>query len=109
MRPMFPWERISFTRVPDTGKMSRAVVLKPGDYDAYIHAEEEVDDRDQGPRRRPLRPSSRISKHELSSPRLRRRGTAKTSIPIVAATVEPLTAPLTPAQRGRTPTACSAR
>ncbi len=47
-RPI-PWERVSFTQVPATGKMSRAFVLKPGEYDAYIVIKEKFDEGSEGP------------------------------------------------------------
>lgn len=100
-RPMFPWERISFTRVPDSGKMSRAVVLKPGDYDVYIAMKEkstaEIKDLAKA-----APPKMAYIKHELSVPDYAG-AELKTSTPIVAATVEPLTAPLTPAQQEENP------
>ena len=40
----YPWERISFTQVPASGKMSRAFVLKPGEYDVYIMMKEKFDE-----------------------------------------------------------------
>src|SRR5829696_7471967 len=40
VRPSYPWERITFVQVPDSGKISRAFVLKPGDYDVYITLKE---------------------------------------------------------------------
>ena len=36
VRPSYAWERILFIQVPESGKVSRAFVLKPGDYDVYV-------------------------------------------------------------------------
>jgi hypothetical protein len=100
-RPSYPWERITFTQVPDSGKMSRAFVLKPGDYDVYITLKEkataEIKDLAKAPP-----PKMAFFKRELSVPDYN--GTdLKMSTPILASTVEPMTAPLTPAQTEENP------
>jgi len=95
-RPTYPWERISFSQVPDSGKMSRALLLKPGDYDVYITLKEkltaEIKDLAKA-----APPKMAFMKRELSVPDYNG-AELKMSMPILAATVEPLTAPLTPAQ-----------
>jgi len=100
-RPSYPWERITFTQVPDTGKLSRAFVLKPGDYDVYISLKEksttEIKDITKA-----APPKMAYIKKELSVPDYAG-ADLKTSTPIVAAVVEPLTAPLTPAQQEENP------
>jgi len=101
VRPSFPWERITFTQVPDSGKMSRAFVLKPGEYDAYITLKEkataEIKDLAKA-----APPKMAYIKREIAVPDY---GGAelKMSTPILASTVEPLTAPLTPAQMEENP------
>ena len=65
-RPIYPWERISFTQVPASGKMSRAIVLKPGDYDAYIAIKEKFDNGSEGPGQGSRRRRSAFLKRELS-------------------------------------------
>jgi hypothetical protein len=101
VRPSYPWERITFTQVPDSGKMSRAFVLKPGDYDVYIALKEksttEIKDLAKA-----APPKMAYFKKELSVPDYAG-AELKTSTPIVAATVEPLTAPLSPAQQEENP------
>ena len=100
-RPSYPWERISFTQVPESGKMSRAVVLKPGDYDVYIALKEksttEIKDLAKAPP-----PKMAFVKRELTVPDYSG-AELKVSTPILASTVEPLTAPLTPAQMEENP------
>jgi hypothetical protein len=101
VRPAYPWERISFTQVPDSGKMSRAFVLKPGDYDVFITLKEksttEIKDLAKAPP-----PKMAFFKRELSVPDYNS-AELKMSTPILASTVEPLTAALTPAQMEENP------
>ena len=100
-RPSYPWERITFAQVPDTGKMSRAVVLKPGDYDVYITLKEksttEIKDLAKAPP-----PKMAFIKHELTVPDYNG-AELKMSTPILASQVEPLPAPLSPAQTEENP------
>ena len=100
-RPSFPWERISFTQVPESGKLSRAVALKPGEYETYITLKEksttEIKDLAKAPA-----PKMAYIQHDLTVPDYSG-ADLKTSTPIVASTVEPLTAPLTPAQQEENP------
>ena len=100
-RPTYPWERVSFTQVPASGKMSRAFVLKPGEYDAYIVIKEKFEKEVKDLAKQPL-PKVAFLKRELSVPDY---GSAdlKVSTPILASVVEPLTAPLTPAQLEESP------
>jgi hypothetical protein len=95
-RPTFPWERISFTQVPASGKMARALVLKPGDYDVYFVIKEKYDKEVKDLAKQPL-PKVAYLKKELTVPDY---GTPdlKISTPILASVVEPLAAPLSPAQ-----------
>jgi len=101
VRPSYPWERISFTQVPESGKMSRAVVLKPGEYEAYITLKEksttEIKDLAKAPT-----PKVAYIKHEITVPDYNG-AELKMSTPILASTVEPLPAPLTPAQLEENP------
>jgi hypothetical protein len=100
-RPAFPWERISFTQVPESGRMSRAFLLKPGDYDVYITLKEksttEIKDLAKAPP-----PKMAYFKRELSVPDYNS-ADLKVSTPILASTVEPLSAPLSPAQTEENP------
>jgi hypothetical protein len=100
-RPNYPWERISFTQIPASGKLSRAVILKPGSYDAYVTLKEksasEIKDLAKAPP-----PKMAFVKHELSVPDYNG-ADLKMSTPILASTVEPLQAPLTPAQMEEDP------
>ena len=100
-RPTYPWERILFIQVPDSGKVSRAFVLKPGEYDVYITMKEkataEIKDLSKAPP-----PKLAYFKRELSVPDYNG-ADLKMSTPILASTVEPMTAPLSPAQMEENP------
>lgn len=100
-RPSYPWERITFTQVPESGRMSRAFVLKPGDYDVYITLKEkstaEIKDLAKAPA-----PKMAFIKKELTVPDYNG-AELKMSTPILAGTVEPLAAPLSPAQTEENP------
>jgi len=100
-RPNFPWERISFTQVPASGKMSRALVLKPGEYDAYFVIKEKYTAEVKDLAKQPL-PKVAFLKRELSVPDFNTAELKMSSV-ILASTVEPLTAPLTPAQLEEAP------
>ncbi len=39
-RPTYAWDNLHFIAVPADGKVSRAIALKPGDYDAFITIKE---------------------------------------------------------------------
>jgi hypothetical protein len=100
-RPAYPWERISFTQVPDSGKMSRAFLLKPGDYDVYITLKEKATSEIKDLAKAPP-PKMAYFKRELSVPDYNG-ADLKVSTPILASTVEPLAAPLSPAQTEENP------
>ena len=101
VRPSYPWERISFTQVPESGKMSRAFILKPGEYDVYISLKEkstaEIKDLAKA-----APPKLAYIKRELAIPDYNT-AELKMSTPILAGTVEPLAAPLSPAQMEENP------
>ena len=102
VRPTYPWERVSFTQVPATGKMSRAFVLKPGEYDAYIVIKEKFEKEVKDLAKQPL-PKVAFLKREISVPSYEAAAELKVSTPILASTVEPLTAPLSPVQLEESP------
>ena len=102
VRPTYPWERVSFTQVPATGKMSRAFVLKPGEYDAYIVIKEKFEKEVKDLAKQPL-PKVAFLKREISVPSYDAAAELKVSTPILASTVEPLTAPLSPVQLEESP------
>jgi hypothetical protein len=101
VRPTYPWERILFIQVPESGKVSRAFVLKPGDYDVYLTMKEkataEIKDLSKAPP-----PKLAYFKRELSVPDYNG-ADLKMSTPILASTVEPMAAPLSAAQMEENP------
>jgi hypothetical protein len=99
-RPVYPWDSIVFTQVPETGKMSRAIALKPGDYEAYITIKEKgVEQKDPS-----KAPPAKIVvlKRELAVPDFTV-ADLKTSSVILAGNIEVLAAQLTPAQQEENP------
>lgn len=100
VRPSFPWDNIAFTQVPDNGKMSRAIALKPGDYDAYISIKEkgvEVKDPKNAPAPKMGILKKEIAVPDFAAPEL------KTSSVIVASSIEVLSAQLSPTQQEENP------
>ena len=100
-RPDYPWERITFATVPESGKMMRAFLLQPGEYDTYITLKEkstaEIKDITKA-----APPKMAYLKRELTVPDYSS-AELKMSTAILASTLEPLTAPLTPAQIDENP------
>ena len=39
-RPVYPWDNLTFIEIPANGKLSRAIALKPGEYEAFIAIKE---------------------------------------------------------------------
>jgi hypothetical protein len=113
-RPAFAWDSVHFIDAPETGQLSRAVQLKPGQYVAFVAVKEKSpapanqrNDRNRNDRNAPApaaTPASTIGllRHELvvpdyGVPELR------TSSVIVAQTVEPLATPLPADQQEANP------
>lgn len=48
-RPTFAWDNLQFIEIPAEGKLSRAVALMPGEYDAYITIKEKGTDQKNAP------------------------------------------------------------
>jgi hypothetical protein len=101
-RPMYPWDNIAFTQVPEAGKMSRAIALKPGEYDAYITIKEKATAEIKGDPSKAPAPKVAILKKELSIPDFASPD-LKTSSVIVANNIEVLSAALTPGQQEENP------
>jgi hypothetical protein len=99
-RPTFPWDYVTFTQVPESGEMSRAIALKPGEYEAYITIKEkgaELKDPSKAP---PIKAA--VLKHDLVVPDFTV-PELKTSTVIVASNIEVLSTQLTPAQQEENP------
>ncbi len=97
--PMYPWDDIQFFTVPSDGTVSRAMMLKPGEYDVFIALKErspEQPQRNQPPAKTGLLRQS-ITVPDYTGPQL------AISTPIVATTVEPLQTPLSPEDQRTNP------
>jgi hypothetical protein len=97
--PMYPWDDIQFLTVPADGQISRAMMLKPGDYEVFIAVKErspEQPQRNQPPAKTGLLRQS-ITVPDYTGQQL------AISTPIVATSVEPLQTPLSPEDQRTNP------
>jgi len=88
--PMYPWDDIQFLDVPTGGKVSRAMMLKPGEYDLFVAIKEKTPQQQQ--RNQPPAKSG-LLRQNLTVPDFNG-SELSISTPIVADSVEPLTTPL---------------
>jgi hypothetical protein len=96
--PTFAWSSIHFIQVPADGKLSRAIALPPGDYDAYIAVTDKGTEQ-----KNPPPPKLGVLKHELKVPDFTTTAGLVTSTIILAKTVEPIAQQLSPAQQEENP------
>ena len=89
--PVYPWDDINFIQIPAGGKVQRAVMLKPGEYDLYVAIKERTPQQQQ--RNAPPQKSG-VLKYTLKVPDYNSTTDITTSTPILAKDVMPLTAPL---------------
>ena len=88
--PQYPWDDIQFLDVPQNGKVSRAMMLPPGDYDVFIAIKEKTPQQQQ--RNAPPQKSG-LLRESLTVPNFS--GPELTiSTPIIADSVMPLSSPL---------------
>lgn len=88
--PVYPWDDIQFLDVPAGGKVSRALMLQPGEYDVFIAVKERSPAQ---PQRNQPPAKAGLLRHTLTVPDFN--GPELTiSTPILAESVEPLTTPL---------------
>jgi hypothetical protein len=97
--PAYPWDDIQFLDVPSGGKVSRAVMLKSGEYDLFIGIKEKTPQ--QQPRNAPPQKSGLLRQTltvpDFSGPDI------TISTPIIADSVEPLTSPLSAEEQRTNP------
>ena len=98
-RPTYPWDNLSFIEVPSNGKLSRAIALKPGEYEAFITIKEKGTEKQE--RNAPPAKIGLLRK-ELSIPDFNVPELTTSSI-LVADAIEVLNAPLPPAQQEMNP------
>lgn len=95
--PVFPWATLTFLEIPADGKLSRAVALKAGQYEAFIAIKEKGTDQKNAP------PSKMgLVRRELTVPDFTAAELATSSV-LVASAIEVLAAPLGPAQQEANP------
>ena len=97
--PMYPWDDIQFLNVPADGQVSRAMMLKPGEYDVFIAVKERSPDQ---PQRNQPPPKSGLLRQSITVPDYTGPQLA-ISTPIVATAVEPLQTPLSPEEQRTNP------
>jgi hypothetical protein len=99
-RPMFAWDSINFVDVPEDGRISRAVQLKPGQYAMFLAVKEKTpasaakNDRRNNDKNAPAAPSAKVGilRHDLTVPDYTANELTTSSI-IVARSVEQIAAP----------------
>jgi hypothetical protein len=89
--PTYPWDDIQFLDVPAGGKISRALMLKPGEYEIFVGVKEKTPQQQQ--RNAPPQKSG-LLRHTLTVPDYSSATEISISTPIIADSVEPLTTPL---------------
>jgi hypothetical protein len=109
--PVYAWDNIHFLDVPADGKLSRAVALKPGEYDAFIAIKERAPAPPPGQKPDPKAAAAApvpapgkttVLRRDLSVPDFNK-PELQTSSVILANTVEPVTAQLSPAEQEANP------
>jgi hypothetical protein len=98
-RPTYPWDNLTFIEIPANGKLSRAIALKPGEYEAFISIKEkgtEKQERNAPPAKMGLLRKD-LTVPDFNVPEL------TTSSILVASNIEVLNAPLPPAQQEMNP------
>ena len=88
--PNYPWDNINFIEVPSSGKLTRAIQLKPGDYEAFIAIKEKAPEKEQK-----NAPPAKIGllRKDLKVPDFGSNDLATSSI-MMASNIEVLNAPL---------------
>jgi hypothetical protein len=88
--PMYPWDDVQFLTAPADGKVARAMMLKPGEYDLFIAVKEQAPAQ---PQRNQPPAKSGMLRHTITVPDFSG-DQLMVSTPIIATNVEPLGTPL---------------
>jgi hypothetical protein len=96
---LYPWDNVHFVPVGADGKVSRAMALKPGNYEILVAVKEKSPAQEQ---KNAPPAKAGLLRHELSVPDFNV-ADLKTSSIIVASRVEPVTTPMTPDQQQDNP------
>lgn len=95
---VYPWDNVNFLDVPSNGKVSRAMALKPGEYDVFITLKEKSP---LEPQRNQPPAKAGMLRRDLTVPDFN--GTDLSTSSVFIGDIEQLTAPLTPAQQQENP------
>jgi hypothetical protein len=94
----YPWDNVNFLDVPADGKVSRAMALKPGEYEVFVTIKEQSP---VEPQRNQPPAKAGLLRRDLTVPDFAGPDLSISSVFI--GTVEQLTTPLTPAQQQENP------
>jgi hypothetical protein len=98
-RVVYPWDNVHFFAMPANGKVSRAMAVKPGEYEVFIAVKEAT-------KGKPAKnaPPAKISvfRRDLSVPDFTKPELATSSV-IIASDIQPVTTPLTAQQQSESP------
>jgi len=103
-RPMFAWDNIQFIDLPDDGKLSRAIQLKPGKYVAFFAVKERSAAPAKAQKNAPPPPAPKMGmlRRELVVPAYNAVDLGTSSV-ILAKSVEPMTQALSPQDQEANP------
>ncbi len=89
-RPNFPWDNINFIELPASGKVTRAIALKAGEYEAFVAVKEKAPEKEQK-----NAPPAKVAllRHDLKVPDFTANDLATSSI-MMASNIEVLNTPL---------------
>ena len=88
--PVYAWDNINFIDVPANGKLTRAIQLKPGDYEAFVAIKEKAPEKEQ----KNAPPAKMgLARHDLKVPDFGSNDLSTSSI-MMASGIEVLNAPL---------------
>jgi len=89
-RPDYPWDNINFIEVPASGKVTRAIQLKSGEYEAFVAIKEKSPEKEQK-----NAPPAKMGllRHDLKVPDFTANDLSTSSI-MMASNIEVLNAPL---------------
>jgi len=98
-RVVYPWDNVHFLDVPDGGKVSRAMALKPGEYEVFIAVKERTP---ANPPRNAPPAKTGLLRRDLTVPDFNAPDLSTSSI-IIADAIEPVNTPLTREQQQENP------
>lgn len=98
-RVVYPWDNVHFLEVPESGKVSRAMAVRPGDYDVFIAIKEAT--KGKPPKNAPPAKIGVLRK-PLTIPDFGKPELVTSSV-IIASDIQPVTTPLTAQQQQESP------